>query len=68
MESEFAVKLPCQLIITAKLIDQVEDKDHIVVKYKITSNEPTEWVEVNWDYKHRKGNNYIFHVTDVNIA
>ena len=39
LESEFAVRLPCKLQITAKLLNQSKDTDHITVKYTLDSNQ-----------------------------
>ena len=38
LESEFAVRLPCKLQITAKLINQAKDEDHVVVNYTTDSS------------------------------
>ena len=68
MESEFVVKLPRTLIITTKIIDQEEDRDHIVMKYELVSNKPAEHLLIYCMHKHHNDYNFIFHVTDVTVV
>ncbi len=38
LESEFVVKFPCKLEITTMLINQEEDRDHIVMEHTVLSH------------------------------
>ena len=74
LESEFAVQLPCKLHITGEVINQVEDEDHIAVKYTVNSRTRPEWSIISvrkygFITKYRnKENVSIFHITDVTVC
>ena len=69
LESEFAVCLPCKLQITAKLLNQAKDTDHITVKYTVNSKKDVGYqaLGLNNIHDYYVNSNFKFQIIDVLI-